>query len=278
MKLKVALLQLSSGRDKIKNLANAALKIKEAAQQGAQLVVLPECFQSPYSIDSFREYAETAKGPTQQMLSKAAKESSIYLIGGSIPELDCDNVYNTCFVYDPHGSLIATHRKLHLFDINVPGKITFQESLILSPGSSLNYFETPWGKIGLGICYDVRFPEMALILARRYGVLAMIYPGAFNMTTGPLHWELLLRARALDNQIFVAGCAPARDVSASYVAWGHTSSVNPMGVVVDSLKEEEGMLFTTWDSQEVLDARSSIPTSDQRRFDVYQDISVYISI
>lgn len=203
MKLKVALLQLTSGKDKIKNIRNAYIKIKEAAQKGAQLIVLPECFQSPYSIDCFREYAENSNGQTQQMLSKAAKESSIYLIGGSIPELESDKVYNTCFVYDPEGKLIATHRKLHLFDINVPGKIRFQESLILSPGSNLNYFETPWGKIGLGICYDVRFPEMALIMARKYGVFAMIYPGAFNMTTGPLHWELLLRARALDNQIFV---------------------------------------------------------------------------
>lgn len=203
MKLKVALLQLASGKDKLQNLNNAAIKIKEAAQKGAQLVVLPECFQSPYSIDCFREYAESAGGPTQQMLSKAAKESSIYLIGGSIPELDRGKVYNTSFVYGPQGKLIATHRKLHLFDIDVPGKIKFQESLILSAGSSLNYFDTPWGRIGLGICYDVRFPELALLMARKYGVLAMVYPGAFNMTTGPLHWELLLRSRALDNQIFV---------------------------------------------------------------------------
>ena len=203
MKLKVALIQLASTKDKRQNLVNTTLKIKQAALKGADLVVLPECFQSPYSIDSFKEYAETSNGETQQMLSSTAKEFSIYLIGGSIPEIEKDKIYNTCFVYDPRGNLIATHRKLHLFDINVPGKITFQESLVLSPGSSLNYFDTPWGRIGLGICYDVRFPELAMVLARKYGILGLVYPGAFNMTTGPLHWELLLRARALDNQIFV---------------------------------------------------------------------------
>jgi omega-amidase len=204
MKLKVALLQLASGSDKLRNLNDAAIKIREAATDGAELVVLPECFQSPYSIDCFREYAEPAGGITQQMLSNAAKESSVYLVGGSIPELENGKIYNTSFVYDPHGKLIASHRKVHLFDINVPGKISFQESLILSAGSSLTYFEIPaFGRIGLGICYDVRFPELAMIMARKYGVLAMIYPGAFNMTTGPLHWELLLCSRALDNQIFV---------------------------------------------------------------------------
>lgn len=137
MSLKVALLQLASGKDKTSNLKNAYIKIKEAAQKGAQLVVLPEFFQSPYSMESFKEYAESAGGPTQQMLSKVAKESSIYLIGGSIPELENDKNYNTSFVYDPSGNLIATHRKLHLFDINIPGKISFQESLVLSPGSCL---------------------------------------------------------------------------------------------------------------------------------------------
>jgi predicted amidohydrolase len=274
MKLKVALLQLASGSDKLVNLNHAAIKIKEAATKGADLVVLPECFQSPYSIDCFREYAETLGGPTQQMLSKTAKELSVYLIGGSIPELENGKIYNTSYVYDPQGKLIATHRKVHLFDINVPGKISFQESLVLSAGSSLNYFEIPaFGRIGLGICYDVRFPELAMIMARKYGVVAMIYPGAFNMITGPLHWELLLRSRSLDNQIFVAGCAPARNENASYIAWGHSTSVNPAGVVIGNLKGEEGILMTIWDSQEVSDARSSIPTSSQRRFDVYPDIT-----
>ena len=175
--LKVALIQLASTSSKTANLAHARSKVLEAASAGAQLIVLPECFQSPYAIHSFESYAESLSGPSCQMLSDVAKEARIYLVGGSIPERLEDRIYNTCCVYDPDGQRIAIHRKVHLFDIHVPDKIQFEESAVLSPGNALTHFEMPWGKIGLGICYDLRFPEMALLAARKEGVLAMIYPG-----------------------------------------------------------------------------------------------------
>lgn len=165
------------------------------------------------------------------------------MIGGSIPERKDTKLYNTSLTFSPNGKLLAVHRKVHLFDIDVPGKIRFQESEVLTGGQTLTEVETEYGKLGVAICYDVRFPEMAMIAARK-GAVAMIYPGAFNLTyvpllsnitnlsTGPLHWELLARARAIDNQIYVAMCSPARDMDASYSAWGHSTIVDPNGEII----------------------------------------------
>lgn len=166
---------------------------------------------SPYSTEQFPKYAEeippTAaelnidSHPSTFMLHDEAKRSGIYLIGGSIPERDADGrVYNTSVVFDPTGDIVAKHRKVHLFDIDIPGRMTFKESDTLSAGSSLTTVDTPYGKIGIGICYDIRFPQLAL-LYREVGCKLLIYPGAFNMTTGPIHWELLQRARAVDCQV-----------------------------------------------------------------------------
>ncbi|KAG8450368.1 hypothetical protein GDO86_002860 [Hymenochirus boettgeri] len=216
--------------------------IKEAAQKGAQIVALPECFNSPYGTKYFPEYAEKIPGESTCMLSDVAKECGIYLIGGSIPEEDSGKLYNTCAVYGPDGRLLVKHRKVHLFDINVPGKIRFQESETLCPGDNLTVFDTPYCKVGVGICYDIRFAEMAQIYAQK-GCQLLIYPGAFNMTTGPAHWELLQRARALDNQVYVATASPARDEKATYVAWGHSTIVSPWGDVIAKAGSEEATVF-----------------------------------
>jgi omega-amidase len=149
-----------------------------------------------------------------------ASELGVFLVGGSIPEKSQDGkqLYNTSLVADPKGHFVAKHRKVHLFDIHVPGKIIFKESDTLTAGTSVSTFDTPLGKFGLGVCYDIRFPEYAQLLRQR-GCVALVYPGAFNTTTGPAHWELLQRARAVDNQLFVMACSPARDNNFSYHAW-----------------------------------------------------------
>ncbi|CAO3700517.1 unnamed protein product [Rhizopus stolonifer] len=273
---KIALVQLGGvGFNKPSNLAHAREKILEAAKNGAQVVVLPECFNSPYGAKYFPQFAEPlVGGESTTMLSTAAKEAKVYLVGGSIPELEesTGNIYNTVTVYDPLGSMIASHRKVHLFDIDVPGKITFKESETLSGGNWLTHVDTKYGKLGIGICYDMRFPEMAMIAARK-GCLAMIYPGAFNMTTGPLHWELLQRARAVDNQMYVAACAPARDLEADYHSWGHSTVVDPRGSVIATCEEKETIIYADINPQEVKDVRTFIPLYDQRRFDIYGDVS-----
>ncbi|KAF8448086.1 carbon-nitrogen hydrolase [Boletus edulis BED1] len=283
-RFKLALIQLGSPSQLAENptetdIKNANLKhardmIDQAVKNSSgkpDLVVLPECFNSPYGHLHFPVYAEvigytpgqeydTAKTQSQSVraLSEAASENRIWLIGGSVPERDATDgkVYNTCIVFSPEGKLVVIHRKVHLFDIDIPGKIRFKESETLASGSSTTFFDTDFARIGLGICYDVRFPELAMIAARK----------------GPLHWELLQRARAVDNQVFFSMCSPARDPKAAYQAYGHSMVVDPLGKVLGQAKEFEEILHFDIDPQVYHSARAEIPVTTQRRFDVYSDV------
>eukprot|EP00736_Rhodelphis_marinus_P005323 Rmarinus@m.3990 len=277
----LALCQLAVGTDKAVNLAKAQASIQQAAAAGARIVQLPECFNCPYGNKYFPTYAEPtpmALGKidvdpkvyvTTAMLSSAAKENNVYLIGGSIPEKDGENVFNTSLCFGPDGSLLAKHRKVHLFDIDVPGGVRFKESETLTAGNAITTFETDICKVGVGICYDVRFPELAMAMARE-GCKLLCYPGAFNMTTGPAHWELLARARALDNQVYVSLCSVARDESAEYIAWGHSSVVNPWGEVVETMDEKPGIIYAPLDFDRLDEIRQSVPVTKQRREDLYK--------
>uniref|UniRef100_A0A8D9B857 omega-amidase n=1 Tax=Cacopsylla melanoneura TaxID=428564 RepID=A0A8D9B857_9HEMI len=269
---KIALVQMSVGKNKNANLENAVKFIRKAADNGASLVVLPECFNCPYGTKYFREYSEPiGTGITSKTLSNIAKEKKIFLVGGSIPEIDNDKVYNAATVWNPEGELVAKHRKVHLFDISIPGGITFKESEVLSPGNSFSMFNNGICNIGLGICYDMRFPELAQIY-RKKGCDMLIYPGAFNMTTGPLHWELLLRSRANDNQVFVAACSPAQDKTSDYIAWGHSTVVDPWANIMASTEFEETIVYADIDMNTLAKVRDQIPTGKQKRYDLY-DVS-----
>ncbi|KAI1620460.1 carbon-nitrogen hydrolase [Exophiala viscosa] len=280
---KLALIQLASGGDKTANLAHARSKVIEAAKAGASMIVLPECFNSPYGCQYFPKYAETIlpsppseeKSPSWHMLSSVAAETKTYLIGGSIPEFvpETKEYFNTSLVFSPTGKLLATHRKTHLFDIDIPGKIKFKESDVLSPGNKVTIVDLPeYGKIGLAICYDVRFPELAMIAARKDAFM-FVYPGAFNTTTGPMHWSLQARARAMDNQFYVAMCSPARDTEATYHAYGHSMIVNPNADVLTEAEEHEDIVYADIDGEKIEETRKGIPIYTQRRFDVYPDVS-----
>ncbi|XP_028856774.1 omega-amidase NIT2 [Denticeps clupeoides] len=267
-KFRLAVVQLHVSKVKADNLSRAHNLVTEAAGQGAKIVVLPECFNSPYGTGFFAEYAEKIPGESTLLLSEIAKENKIFLVGGSIPEEDRGKLYNTCSVFGPDGNLLIKHRKIHLFDIDVPGKIRFQESETLSPGSVLSMFDTPFCKVGVGICYDMRFAELAQIYAKK-GCQLLVYPGAFNMTTGPAHWELLQRGRAVDNQVYVATASPARDEAASYVAWGHSTVVNPWGEVITKAGAQEEVVYADIDLQYLAAVRQQIPITTQRRNDLY---------
>ncbi|CAN6290500.1 unnamed protein product [Urochloa humidicola] len=277
-KFKVALCQLSVTADKARNIAHARTAIEAAAADGAKLVLLPEIWNGPYSNDSFPEYAEDIEAggdaaPSFSMMSEVARSLQITLVGGSIPERSGNNLYNTCCVFGSDGKLKGKHRKIHLFDIDIPGKITFKESKTLTAGQNPTVVDTDVGRIGIGICYDIRFQELAMLYAAR-GAHLLCYPGAFNMTTGPLHWELLQRARAADNQLFVATCAPARDTSAGYVAWGHSTLVGPFGEVIATTEHEEATIIAEIDYSLIEQRRQFLPLQYQRRGDLYQLVDV----
>jgi len=257
------------GKDKALNLNNAIKAIEECVTKGANIVCLPEMFNCPYSNDSFGPYSEAIpNGSVCQQLLQTAKNNNVYIVGGSIPEKLDSKLYNTSMVFDTSGKMIAKHQKLHLFDIDIPGQITFKESETLTAGDSLTMFDTKYGKIGVGICYDIRFAEMAMSM-RAAGCKLLIYPGAFNMTTGPAHWELLARSRALDNQCFVAITSPSRNPDSTYQAWGHSTVVNPWGEVIATTDHNPGIVMTDVDLSKVEEIRGNIPISKQRRYDVY---------
>lgn len=287
---KIACVQLLVGEDKKANLQHALSKIQEAKAGGADIIVLPECFNSPYSTAAFPQYAEPVPNcgepfdinetasPSIAMLSKAAADCQVTLIAGSIPEVVAlkeekeelrSQYYNTCTVYDTQGRLVAKHRKMHLFDIDVPGGVRFMESDILSPGNSFTTFDAGFCKIGVSICYDIRFPEMAQLLAEDDEVKMLVYPAAFNTTTGPLHWELLQRARAVDNQLYVVTASPARCPGAAYQAWGHSTITNPWGKVVATAEHDEAIVIAEIDLEEVEKMRTAIPVRKQKRTDLY---------
>ncbi|PFH60814.1 hypothetical protein XA68_10275 [Ophiocordyceps unilateralis] len=277
-------IQMQIEAEKEANLRRATKAIASVARFGAKIIVLPECFNSPYGCNNFPKYAEKLlpsppprrESPTFHMLQNAASRNNVYLIGGSIPERDPDNpdrYYNTCLTFGPDGTLIDTFRKIHLFDIDIPGKISFRESEVLSPGNKMSLVELPeYGTIAIAICYDIRFPELATIAARN-GAFALIYPGSFNLTTGALHWEVLARSRALDNQLYVAVCSPARDMSANYNSWGHSMIVDPMARIIAQADAKETAISYRLHNKAIADARRHIPLNSQRRFDIYPDVS-----
>ncbi|CAI5738729.1 unnamed protein product [Hyaloperonospora brassicae] len=277
---KLALCQIAVGDDKRQNIAKAVAAVTEAAENAAQVVSLPECWNSPYATTSFPQYAEEIPStktllnetdhPSTFALSHLAAKLGIYLVGGSIPEKDArQQVYNTSVVFSPEGEIVGKHRKVHLFDIDVPGKITFKESDTLAPGNTLTLFDTPYGKMGVGICYDIRFPELSMLM-KKHGAKVLLFPGAFNLTTGPAHWELLQRARAVDNQLYVASTSPARGPEGGYQAWGHSTVVSPWGEVVATCGHEEAIVYADVDLENVEEMRRNIPTSNQSRSDIYE--------
>ena len=176
-KVRLGLCQIAVTPNKEKNIANMRTQLGIAKANGAQLVSLPECWNSPYSNAAFPKYAEAvpkvgeqpseATNPSVHALCNEAKNLGIWLVGGSIPERENDKLFNTCVIINPEGNIVGKHRKVHLFDIDVPGKIRFMESESLTPGNEVTVVSTPWGGVGVGICYDIRFPEYAILMRQK---------------------------------------------------------------------------------------------------------------
>lgn len=269
-KIKIAAIQMSTVADKMENVRTVKTYLEKIKDENPDFVILPEMFCCPYQTENFPIYAEKEGEPVWQQLSGYAKQYGIYLIGGSMPEKDAEgNVYNTSYIFDREGKQIGKHRKVHLFDIDVKGGQTFKESDTLTAGDSDTVFDTEFGKIGVMLCFDIRFPELSRMMVND-GAKVIFVPAAFNMTTGPAHWELSFRTRALDNQIYMVGCAPARDVSAGYISWGHSIVTDPWGRVTGMLDENEGILLAELDMDYEEQVREELPLLKSRRKDIYQ--------
>lgn len=269
-KIKIAAIQMPTVADKMENVRTVKIYLEKIKDENPDFVILPEMFCCPYQTENFPIYAEKEGGPVWQQLSGYAKQYGIYLIGGSMPEKDAEgNVYNTSYIFDREGKQIGKHRKVHLFDIDVKGGQTFKESDTLTAGDSDTVFDTEFGKIGVMLCFDIRFPELSRMMVND-GAKVIFVPAAFNMTTGPAHWELSFRTRALDNQIYMVGCAPARDVSAGYISWGHSIVTDPWGRVIDMLDEKKGILLAELDMDYEEQVREELPLLKSRRKDIYQ--------
>ena len=269
-KIKLALCQMNVVDNKEENLKKATSMIKESVKQETDFIVLPEMFNCPYSNDKFIEYCEEEKtSRTISKISQLAHENNVYILAGSIPEKENANLYNTSYLFNRNGEIIAKHRKMHLFDIDVKGKIYFKESDTLSAGNDFTVIKTELATIGIGICYDIRFVELSRIMALN-GAEILIFPGAFNLTTGPAHWEILFKSRALDNQVYAIGVAPALDKEASYNSYGHSIAASPWGEVIEELDFEEELKVVEIDLDEIKRIREEIPILKNRRTDLYE--------
>ena len=279
--LKIALCQMNVVDNKEKNIEKAISMIKQAKKQDTDIVILPEMFNCPYENEKFVEYAEYRENsPTLESIAKTAKNENIFILAGSIPEKErnidknnlknTENIYNTSFLFDNHGKIIGYHRKMHLFDIDLKDKIYFKESDTLTSGNNLTVIDTKTkiGKIGIAICYDIRFPELSRMMALE-GANILIFPGAFNLTTGPAHWKLLFRTRALDNQVFTIGVSPSLDEKANYNAYGHSMIVNPWGKIIAEAGYDEELIIAEINLEEIATIREELPIIKNRRTDLY---------
>ena len=267
MKYRMALCQIKGSFQKEKNIEKADIFIKEASEK-AEVVALPEMWNCPYGNKYFKEYAEEENGRTVLFMSKAAAQNGVYLIGGTIPEVEDGKIYNTSFCFDKRGDLIAKHRKIHLFDVDIEGGIRFMESDTLTAGDSVTVMETEYGGIGIAVCYDVRFPELFIDMAKK-GAKAVVLPAAFSKKTGEAHWDITMKARAVDSQIYMAAVSPARDEKGPYICYGHSKIIDPWGKEIAAAKIKEAVITAEIDTEYADDIRRQLPLLKHRKEELY---------
>jgi len=266
----LSVVQMRVGPDKADNLERAEHLVREAAR-GAELVVLPELFNTSYQVDDWPSVAEPVPdGPTCGWLSRLARSLGIHLAGGSVAELHEGRVYNTATLWGPDGQLLLAHRKVHLFDVDVPGELTFSESSFMAAGDSVSVVQTALGGIGLAVCFDVRFPELFRCMALR-GAELVVLPAAFNTTTGPAHWEVTLRCRAVENGLYLAACSPAPDPEVDYPAWGHSMVVDPWATVLATTERDESVVRAVFERERLVQVRQALGLLRARRPEVYAE-------
>jgi nitrilase len=256
---RVAALQMVSTPDRERNLAEAERLIAEAASDGAQLVLLPEyfCFMGFKDTDKLSVREPHGDGPIQRFLADAARRHRVWVIGGTLPLTapEANRVLNTTLVFNPQGEEAARYDKIHLFNFE-KGDESFDEARTIRPGDEVRTFDAPFGRVGLSVCYDLRFPE----LYRRMGDCALIVvPSAFTYTTGRAHWEMLLRARAVENQCYVLAAAQGGTHENGRRTWGHSMLIDPWGEIVAVHEEGAGVVAGNLQRARIDEVRQSLP-------------------
>ncbi|MEY3202230.1 MAG: hypothetical protein RIR70_1780 [Pseudomonadota bacterium] len=262
---KIAAVQMVSGPEPLKNCDTAKRLIREAADRGAQLVALPEYFPliSADEADKLRIAEAPGQGPLQKFLSDCAADCGVWLVGGTLPlaTSSVDRVRNATLVFDPQGKQVARYDKMHLFSFT-RGAEHYDESRTLEPGATPVSFDAPCGKVGLSICYDLRFPELYRAMSP---MSLMVIPAAFTHTTGQAHWEVLLRARAIENQCYVLASAQGGTHPSGRRTYGHSMIIDPWGVVLDCLPEGPGVVMADLDLLHLARLREALPALKHRK-------------
>jgi predicted amidohydrolase len=273
---KVAAAQLTSTDDVETNLAVCADLVARAADQGASMVVLPECFaylsrREEQKLAVAEVIDADAPGPILAATRDLAANSGVWLIGGGMAERkpgedDPTKVFNTLVMFDPSGTLVATYRKIHLFDVDIPGGARLKESDSTYAGHDLRVVDTPQAKVGLSICYDLRFPELYRRLAEDGAEVAVV-PSAFTAHTGAAHWHLLLRARAVENQLFVVAPGQVGRHNEKRESYGHSLIIDPWGTILAEQVEGTGLALAEIDLAALEKTRREMPCLEHRRLD-----------
>jgi len=262
--IKIAAIQMASGPYVAANLSEAERLIEVAANQGAKLVALPEYFalMGFKETDKVAAREEEGKGPIQQFLKSMAKKHKIWLVGGSVPLISNfpNKVRNSCLVYDDQGEQVARYDKIHLFGLNL-GNEQYHEEKTIESGDTIKVVDTPFGKIGLSICYDLRFPELYRAMK---DVNIIVVPSAFTDTTGKAHWETLVRARAIENLSYVMAPAQGGYHLSGRETHGNSMIVDPWGVVLDRLPRGSGVVIAAMNPKYQASLRASLPALKHR--------------
>jgi deaminated glutathione amidase len=267
--MRAAALQLNSSDDVDRNLETAERLVRAAAAAGADLVVLPEKWSALAPGEVLTELAEPLDGPVVAACRSWARELGIALVAGSIGERleEGGRIANTSLLIDRDGEIAAAYRKIHMFDVDVGG-VTYRESEHERPGSEIVVAPVADLEVGLTVCYDLRFPELYRILALR-GASLVTVPSAFTAATGRDHWEVLVRARAIENQLFVVAANQFGEAPPQFSSWGHSMVIDPWGRVLDVVADGEGHAIAEIDLDELRRVRAAIPALASRRESAY---------
>jgi predicted amidohydrolase len=267
--MKIAAIQMCSSDKVNENLATAKKLIIEAVKGDAKLIVLPEMFaiMGKHDQDKLAIKEDLGHGEIQGFLAEQAKAHQVWIVGGTIPIAcaDKNKVRAACLMYNPQGMMIARYDKIHLFDISLSEKDTYKESQTTEPGNKLVVIDTPFGKIGLAVCYDIRFPEMFRALCNK-GAEIILIPTAFTAKTGEAHWELLTRSRAVDGFCYVVGACQGGTHANGRQTYGNSMIVEPWGSIIAKLAgTESGVIYSNIDLEHLRTIRKSIPIFEHQK-------------